>query len=158
MQCLFVCLLFFCYFFFFFFFFFFFWLFFFFFFFMFCPVRCIIVLFWKPLVGFFCDCGFSWTTSMLLVQSTLVISNSKGLSEALRDIRTSKYQSCRSEAKKITPTTTFNKWIFNLTPEVRDILKILWKRGEIAPRRNCYLGAISTLFHNILLPVLRFPW
>ena len=45
-------------------------------------------------------------------------------------------------------TATFNKWICNLTPEVRDILKILWKRGEI--------GAISPLFHNILLPVVRF--
>ena len=31
------------------------------------------------------------------IQSTLVISNSKGLSETLRDIRTSKYQSCRIE-------------------------------------------------------------
>ena len=31
------------------------------------------------------------------IQATLVISNSKGLSETLRDIRTSKYQSCRSE-------------------------------------------------------------
>ena len=30
-------------------------------------------------------------------------------------------------------TTTFNKSICNLTPEVRDILKILWKRGEITP-------------------------
>ena len=44
-------------------------------------------------------------------------------------------------------TATFNKCtgICNLTPEVRDILKILWKRG-----------AISLLFHNILLPVVRF--
>ena len=31
------------------------------------------------------------------LQSTFVISNPKGLSETLRDIRTSKYQSCRSE-------------------------------------------------------------
>ena len=31
------------------------------------------------------------------LQSTLVISNHKGLSETLPDIRTSKYQSCRSE-------------------------------------------------------------
>ena len=31
------------------------------------------------------------------VQSTFVISNSKGLFETLRDILTSKYQSCRSE-------------------------------------------------------------
>ena len=32
-------------------------------------------------------------------------------------------------------TTTFNKYIytFNWTLEVRDILKLLWKRGEIAP-------------------------
>ena len=29
--------------------------------------------------------------------------------------------------------TTFNKLIGNWTFEVRDILKILWKRGEIAP-------------------------
>ena len=31
------------------------------------------------------------------VQSTLVISNSKGLTETLRDIRTSTYQSLKSE-------------------------------------------------------------
>ena len=43
-------------------------------------------------------------------------------------------------------TTTFNKC--NWTLEIRDILKILWKRGEI--------GAISPLFHNILLSVVRF--
>ena len=46
--------------------------------------------------------------------------------------------------KKINRTTTFHKWINNLMPEFRDILKILWKRGEIAP-----------LFHNILLPIVR---
>ena len=32
--------------------------------------------------------------------------------------------------KTINWTTTFNKWICNLTPEVRDILKTLLKRGE----------------------------
>ena len=36
-----------------------------------------------------------------IVQSTLVISNSKGLSEILRDIRTSTYQICRTEEKVI---------------------------------------------------------
>ena len=66
------------------------------------------------------------------IQSTLVISNSKGLSEILRDIRTSTYQSCRIE-EKIIRTTTFNKYICYWTLEVRDVLKILWKRGEIAP-------------------------
>ena len=62
---------------------------------------------------------------------TLIISNSKGLSEILQDFRTSTYQSCRIE-EKIIQTTTFNI-ICNWTVEVRDILKILWKRGEIAP-------------------------
>ena len=68
----------------------------------------------------------------LQIQSTLVISNSNGLSEILRDIRTSTYPSCRIEEKLIR-TTKFNKYISNWTLEVRDILKILWKRGEIAP-------------------------
>ena len=66
------------------------------------------------------------------VQSTLVISNSKGLSEILRDIRTSSYQICRIE-EKIIRKNTLNKYMCNWTLEVRDILKILWKRGEIAP-------------------------
>ena len=40
--------------------------------------------------------------------------------------------------KIINWTTTFNKWICNLTPEVRNIYikyiyKIMWKKGEIAP-------------------------
>ena len=80
------------------------------------------------------------------IQSTLVISNSKWLSEILRDIRTSTYQICRIE-EKINRTTTFNKCIRNWTLEVRDILKILWKRGEIA---------ISLLFHNIFYLLLDF--
>ena len=66
------------------------------------------------------------------LQSTLVISNPKGLSEILRDIRTSTYQICRTEEKLIR-LTTFNTYMCNWTLEVRDILKILWKRGEIAP-------------------------
>ena len=66
------------------------------------------------------------------IQSTLIISNSKGPSELLRDIRTSTYKICKIE-EKIIWTTTFNKYTCNWTLEVRDILKILWKRGEIAP-------------------------
>ena len=46
------------------------------------------------------------------IQSTLIISNSKGLSEILRDICTSTYQICRTE-EKIIRTTTFNKFICN---------------------------------------------
>ena len=60
------------------------------------------------------------------VQTTLVISNSKGLSKILRDISTSTYQICKIE-EKINRTTTFNKCISNWTLEVRGILKILWK-------------------------------
>ena len=65
-------------------------------------------------------------SSFLKIQSTLVISNSKGLSEILRDIRISTYQICRIEEKLIR-TTTFNKYsyICYWTLEVRDILKIL---------------------------------
>ena len=76
------------------------------------------------------------------LQSTLVISNSNRLSEILRDIRTSTYQSYRIE-EKIIRTTTFDKYMCNWTLEVRDILKILWKR-------------ISPLFHNIFYLSLDF--
>ena len=65
-----------------------------------------------------------------IIQSTLVISNSKRLSEILRDICTSTYQICRF-MEKIIRLTTSNKYICVWTL-VRDILKILWKRGEIA--------------------------
>ena len=68
---------------------------------------------------------------MLHLQSTLIISNSKGLFEILRDIHTSTYQICRIEGKN--SHNHINKYIRNWTLEVRDILKILWKRGEIAP-------------------------
>ena len=80
---------------------------------------------------------FFWTS--FAYKSTPVISETKELSEMFRDIRTSTYHICRIE-EKIIRTTTFHKWICNLTPEVRGVLKILWKRGEIAA-----LGAISPL-------------
>ena len=54
------------------------------------------------------------------IQSTLVISNSKRLSEKLRDIRTSTYQILKIE-EKIIQTTIFNNFICNRTLEVRDI-------------------------------------
>ena len=65
------------------------------------------------------------------MQSILVIWNSKGLSEILRDIHTLTYQFCRIE-EKITRTAIFNIYMCKWTLEVRDFLKILWKRGEIA--------------------------
>ena len=48
--------------------------------------------------------------------------------------------------KTINPTTTFNRMNLKFDSQVGDILKILWKRGEIAPK---------ALFHNILLLVGR---
>ena len=51
--------------------------------------------------------------------------------------------------KAINRTTTFNKWIGNLTPEDKDILKILWKRGEIAPQEQFLL--FSTIFCYLFL-------
>ena len=80
---------------------------------------------------------YPWDTDTN-IQSTIVISKYKRLPDILRDIRTSTYQFCRIE-QSTSRTTTFYTLICNLTPGVRDILKILWKRGEIAP-----------LFHNIL--------
>ena len=88
------------------------------------------------------------------IQSTLVISRFKGLSEILRDICTSTYQNCKVEINR---RTTFHKyeifltWICNLTPEDRDILKILWNRGEIAPYEQFFL--FSTIFCYLLLDI-----
>ena len=82
------------------------------------------------------------------VQSNLVISNFKRLSERLRDIRISTYQICRNE-DKIIRLTTFNKYMCNWTLEVRYILKILWKRGEIAPKD-------FSSFPQYFLHVVRF--
>ena len=65
----------------------------------------------------------------LEIQSTLVISNSKGLPGILHDIRTSTYQNCRIE-EKINRTTTFNKCICNWTLKIRDIETIVEKRRK----------------------------
>ena len=73
----------------------------------------------------------------------------------LRDIRTSIYQICRIDKniiikkEKIIRITIFNKYMCNLTLKVRDILKILWKRGEIAPKEQFLLFA--TIFFYLLL-------
>ena len=69
------------------------------------------------------------------------LSLSLSSSHSLKYFKISVHRLIRSDR-----TNTFHKWIFNLSPEDRDILKILWKRGE----------AISPLFHNILLLVVRF--
>ena len=51
--------------------------------------------------------------------------------------------------KTINRTTTFNKWVCNLTPKVRNIYKIMWKRGEIAPYEQFLL--FFTIFCYLFL-------
>ena len=58
----------------------------------------------------------------------------KDFLKMLWDIRTSTYQIGRIE-EKINRTARFDKWICNLTSEVRDIMKILWN----FPTMFCYL-------------------
>ena len=82
------------------------------------------------------------------IQSTLVISNTKGLSKILRDICTWIYQTCSIE-EKINRTTTFHKWICYLIPEVGDTMKILRMRGQIAPQEQLLL--FSIIFWYLLL-------
>ena len=77
--------------------------------------------------------------NVLHIQSTLVISISKGPSKILRDIRTSTYQICRIE-EKIIRITTFNKYICTWTLEVRDILKILFPQYCLHDVRFSCLG------------------
>ena len=80
-----------------------------------------------------------------MLQLTLVISKFKGFSEILRDIRTSAYESCRTE-DKINLTTTIHKneyavWLLKL--------KIYWKycgKGEIEQ-----FLLFSTIFCYLLL-------
>ena len=54
------------------------------------------------------------------LQSTLVISKSKGPTKTLRDIRTLTYQICSIEEKAIR-TTKFHKVLCNVTSLVRNI-------------------------------------
>ena len=64
------------------------------------------------------------------LQSTLIISKSKGLSEILRDICTSTYQICRKKIKQL------HLRISNLTPEARDIMKYCGKEEKLLLRSN----------------------
>ena len=57
------------------------------------------------------------------IQLTLVISNSKGLYETLRDIRSSTYQIYGTEEKQLIEQPPLTEWIRNLTPK----LEIYWK-------------------------------
>ena len=85
------------------------------------PQNAYIVLWWTRFTHF--------SSSIKTIYNRLSLSRSPVDSAMLRDIRTSTYQIYRYK-EKTNWTTTFHKWKCNLTPDVRDILKILWKRGE----------------------------
>ena len=78
-----------------------------------------------------------YSSLICVVQSTLVISKSKGPSKTVRDIHTSTYQICSIEEKKTIWTTKFYKWLCNLTPLIRNIYwKYCGKGEKLLPRSN----------------------
>ena len=64
-----------------------------------------------------------------IIQSTLVISKSKGSAETLRGIRSSTYQMCRIE-ENTKRTTKVHRWTCNLTPLVRNTCWKYCGKGE----------------------------
>ena len=84
-----------------------------------------------------------------IIQSTLVISKPKGLSEILRDIRTSAYQVCKIEEKNKS-YNYISQMIIHIIKHLKlNMLKILWKRGEIATNFSSFPQYFSA--------VVRFP-
>ena len=86
------------------------------------------------------------------IQSVLVISNSKGLSEIHRDTRTSTYQISRIEKKNL-PTNS-SEFIFNLTLYIRYIyiyIKTIVKKGE-----KLLLKSNFSSYPQYFLPVVKF--
>ena len=81
---------------------------------------------------------------VLQLQSTLIISKIKGHSEILRDIWTSTYQICNNEEKN-NRIIHIPQWIYNLTPEVRDIEKYCEKGEELLLGNSC-LKTLSLSF------------
>ena len=79
------------------------------------------------------------------IQLAVLISKSKGLSETLRDIRISTYQICRIEQNTNRTTKFTNEHVIRLLY----MLKILWKRGKIAPQEQFLL--FSTIFCYLML-------
>ena len=89
------------------------------------------------------------------IQHNFYIYSRHSLSRIPRDslkyfaISVSRHIRIAEPRKQINRTTTFNKYMCNWTLEIRDILKILWKRGEIAPLEQVLL--FSTIFCYLLL-------
>ena len=83
------------------------------------------------------------------IQSSLVISNSKGLAEKLRDIRTSTYQILRIQGKITRKPHLTNLYIIGL-------LKLELYQKYCGKEEKLLLGAISPLIHNIFYLLLDF--
>ena len=91
-----------------------------------------------------------WQLSLFEVQTTLVISNSKGLSETLRDIRTSTYQIFRIE-EKVIRTTTFNKFMY-----IIGLLKLEIYQKYCGKEEKLLLRSNFSSFPQYFLLVVRF--
>ena len=81
-----------------------------------------------------------------LLQSTLVISNLKGPSETLRDIRSSTYQIFRIEENTNRQLNFTDEYI------IRPLYLEIYIENIVEKGKNCSRGAISPLIDNILLP------
>ena len=83
------------------------------------------------------------------LQSTLVISKSKGPAETLRDIHSSTYQMCRIEEKNQTNNQISQMNMLFDSFKKKFMLKILRKRGKIAPVEQFL--PLSTIFYYLML-------
>ena len=116
------------------------------------PLHCFISIFYYLC---FTVMFHRWDRGSLCVQnlySRLSLSRSPRDSLEYFEISVPRHIRFAELRKTINRTTTFNKWICNLTPEVNRYIKNI-----VEKRRNCSLGAISPLFNNILIPVVRMP-
>ena len=90
----------------------------------------------------------------MYIQSTLVISKSKGPSKTLRDTLFLTYQICSIEEKQLELPSFTNEYVIGLLKleiYMENIVeKILWKWGEIAPQVEQFL-LFSTIFCNLVL-------
>ena len=74
--------------------------------------------------------SYNWQKWRNKIQSTPVISKSKGPSETVRHIRTSTYQICRRIEENTNQTTKSHKWTCNLISLVRNICWKYCGKGE----------------------------
>ena len=92
---------------------------------------------------------------ILNIQSTLVISKSKGPSVSLRDICTLTYQISRIE-ENTNRRTELHKWTCNLTPLVRNICWIYCEKGKKLLLRSNFSSYPQNQEHFLLLSTILY--